>query len=85
MRLVDQSIAVVRAAARRFGKKPLADRRGLSDAILRNCEDVNWDPRSKTLRKLEAAAAELEAENGGTAGDRHGETKRSVPSVRGTT
>lgn len=64
MRLVDQSIETVRAAVKRFGKKPLANKAGLTDSIVRNAHDQDWDPRSTTLRSLEVAAAELTKERG---------------------
>lgn len=79
MGLVDQSIESVRKAAKRFGKKPLAVRQGLSDAILRNVQDANWDPRSGTLRKLEIAAAELEAIHGPERPDAHRESSVKIP------
>lgn len=63
MTLVDQSIATVRSAVRRFRKKPLARKAGgMSDHILRNVDHDDWDPRSSTLRTLEAAAVEMTAE-----------------------
>ncbi len=63
MTFIDQSIALVRRAARAVGKKPLADRIGKSDAILRNVENQDWNPTASTLRQLEVEAAK-ELENG---------------------
>jgi hypothetical protein len=73
MKLVEQSIAIVRKAAARYGKKPLTDRKGLSDNILRNVDSAQWDPRAKTLRALEEAAAELDQEHGKQGAARHRE------------
>lgn len=64
MSLIEQSLSTIRAAVTRFKKKPLADRAGISDSLLRNAHDPEWDPRSTTLRRLEKAAAELEKEHG---------------------
>mgnify|MGYP001545168099 CR=1 FL=1 len=64
MSLIDQSIGTVRNAVSRFKKKPLAARAGVSDAILRNVHDADWNPCAATLRTLEGAAASLEKENG---------------------
>lgn len=64
MSLVDQSIATVRNAVRRFKKKPLAAKAGVSDSLLRNVHDENWSPTAASLRSFETAAAELEREHG---------------------
>jgi predicted transcriptional regulator len=77
--MIDQSLEIVRAAVRRFKKKPLADRASVSDAILRNVHDHDWDPRSTTLRKLEDAAAALDAEHGKANTALHGESARPIP------
>lgn len=63
MSLANQLIRLVRDAAGDFGKRPLTDRIGLSDNILRNVFHENWNPRLKTLELLERSAAELRAEH----------------------
>lgn len=60
--LVDQSIRVIRNVAQIIGKKPLADRAGLSDALLRQVNSPDYSPTARTLRKLELAAKEVLAE-----------------------
>jgi ribosome-binding protein aMBF1 (putative translation factor) len=82
MRLVDQSISIVRAAANRFGKKPLADRVGLSDSILRKVDSKDWSPTANTLRSLEEAASELEAIHGPEACPSHPEQLAQSPRGR---
>lgn len=57
--LIDQSIARIREAVRLIGKKPLADRAGVSDAILHNLADADYSPTARTLRKLERAAGDV--------------------------
>lgn len=64
MSQVAQAIETVRKAVTRFKKKPLADRAGLSDYILRDVHSDNFNPQADTLRKLEDAAADLEREHG---------------------
>jgi ribosome-binding protein aMBF1 (putative translation factor) len=74
MSMVDQSIIAIRAAVTRFKKKPLADRANISDSLLRNVHDSDWDPRSTTLRRLEKAAVELEQKHGDSASGSKGES-----------
>jgi len=50
---VDTSIARVRAAAANLGKKPLADRAGVGDTLLRGVESPDWNPTASTLRTFE--------------------------------
>jgi hypothetical protein len=82
MMLVDQSKERVRAAVARFGKKPLADKAGLTDSIVRNAHDQGWDPRSTTLRSLEVAAAELEREHGNAKAKSRTEHPRKNPGAK---
>lgn len=60
--LVDQSLNLIRSAARIVGKKPLATRAGISDAILRFVYEQDYSPTARTLRKLELAAMQVLAE-----------------------
>lgn len=62
MTFVDQSLDLIRAAVKRIGKKPLATRAGISDAILHSVDEGDFSPTARTLRKLENAAAEVMAE-----------------------
>jgi predicted transcriptional regulator len=80
MSLIEQSLSTIRAAVTRFKKKPLADRAGVSDSLLRDVADADWDPRATTLRKLEGAALSLEKEHGPETSDVHREKSRRNPS-----
>lgn len=62
MTFIDQSLDLVRRAAKRLGKKPLAARAGVSDASLRTVESPGFSPTARTLRKLETEAARAESE-----------------------
>lgn len=67
--LTDQSLALIRNAVRLAGKKPLADRAGVSDALLRHCNDPDFSPTARTMRKLECAAVAVLAERAADAVD----------------
>lgn len=64
MTYVDQSLALVRRAVAAIGKKPLAGRVNLSDAILRGVADADFSPTARSLRKLENAARDVLRERG---------------------
>ena len=53
---VDATISRIRAYAlfRDWKKSRLATEAGLNDTTLRDFDDPTWNPRAKTLRKLES-------------------------------
>lgn len=61
MTLVDRSIANIRRAVKRIGKKPMADRIGATDSLLRDVMADRWNPTASTLRALEEAAKKVNA------------------------
>jgi ribosome-binding protein aMBF1 (putative translation factor) len=64
MTFVDQSLELVRRAVASVGKKPLAARVKLSDAVLRAVDESDFSPTARTLRKLESAARDVLRDRG---------------------
>lgn len=64
MSMIDHSLDMVRRAAALIGKKPLAARAEVSDALLRDVGEPDFSPNARTLRKLEAAARAVLLEKG---------------------
>ena len=60
--LTDRSLTLIRNAVRLVGKKPLASKAGVSDALLRHCESPDFSPTARTMRKLELASISVLAE-----------------------
>lgn len=54
--LIQQSINRIRAfqSSKGWSKTRLATEAGIVDTVLRNFENSNWNPTTKTLRKLES-------------------------------
>lgn len=59
---VEQAIRRVVGAISRTSKAALAQRSGVAESNLRDCENPDWRPNTKTLEKLERAAIEIERE-----------------------
>jgi predicted transcriptional regulator len=59
---VDKAVQRVVAIAQRVKKSDLARRAGVPESTLRDLGHDGWAPNASTLRKLEAAAIQIEIE-----------------------
>jgi hypothetical protein len=60
--LVTATLDFAVQAIARFGKSRIAAKADISESVIRLAGRDGWNPTTETLRKLEIAAAELEAE-----------------------